>query len=110
MTTRRTETEGVPIACTLPASDLAARRSDIIAQLQPGVEEVRELTDGYELRFPGDEEWVSRLAAFIAGERECCAFLAFQLRFEPQHGPVLMRITGPAGAKAFLGGFIAERA
>lgn len=108
MTNERIDTAAeIPIACTLSEAEMAARRAGLIARLGEGVEEVSELPDGYELRFAGSGEWVARLAAFIAGERDCCAFLAFELRFEPQHGPLRLRITGPEGAKAFLSGFLA---
>jgi hypothetical protein len=33
---------------------------------------------------------------------ECCPFLTFELAAEPNHGPMIMRVTGPAGAKEFL--------
>jgi hypothetical protein len=35
-------------------------------------------------------------------ERECCPFLAFELVAKPNQGPLIVRVTGPAGTKEFL--------
>jgi len=34
--------------------------------------------------------------------RECCPFLAFGLVAQPNKGEVIVRVTGPIGAKEFL--------
>jgi hypothetical protein len=69
---------------------------------------MKELEDGYEFVFPGGEEWIKRLACFVAEERECCRFFAFELLFEPELGPVSLRMRGPAGTKEFLAGQFTE--
>jgi hypothetical protein len=42
------------------------------------------------------------IAKMIAAERECCPFLTFELVAQPNMGSVIVRVTGPAGAKDFL--------
>ena len=68
-----------------------------------------ELEDGYEFRFPGSEEWATRLTEFIVFERECCPFLAFELVFEPEGGPIRLRVRGPEGVKEIVAGIVASR-
>jgi hypothetical protein len=38
----------------------------------------------------------------ILAERECCPFLTFELTAQPNMGPMIVRMTGPAGTKDFL--------
>lgn len=92
----------VEVACTLSDRELAARREGEIAELMAGAEGTSELEDGYEVRYPGSAGWVRRLAEFVAFERECCAFLTFELRFEHNQGPITLRMRGPEGTKDFL--------
>ena len=42
------------------------------------------------------------IAKMIVAERECCPFLTFELVAQPNMGPVIVSVTGPAGAKEFL--------
>lgn len=88
----------LPIACTLAEADRAARRDEIDG-LFSGRQEVRELPDGYALRFAGEEAWAARLLGFIAAERTCCPFFTFALVFEPGQGPLWLHLRGPEGTK-----------
>lgn len=58
------------------------------------------LPDGVEYRFP--TEWAPRLLELIEKERACCTSIAFELRFEPAGGPVLLRLRGDEDATDFL--------
>jgi hypothetical protein len=89
----------IPIVCTLSAEELNVRREEITRNVLGGVQEVVELPDGYAVRFPGDAGWAEKLLAFIVGERACCAFFTFELVFEPQQGPLWLRLRGPEGTK-----------
>jgi hypothetical protein len=42
------------------------------------------------------------IASMIDAERQCCQFLQFDLRLEPDEGPVWLTITGPEGTREFL--------
>jgi hypothetical protein len=65
-----------------------------------GVEERRDLADGYAFRFPADA--LADLTRFLENERRCCPFLSFEITLAPDGGPVWLRITGPPGTRALL--------
>ena len=111
MTTERSRTTAqsqsdTPTACTLPEDELTERLEGVGADIIGGIEESNELPDGYELRFPGSAEWAAKLVQFIANERACCPFLAFELLFEPNQGPIRLRLRGPEDAKEFMKGML----
>ncbi len=97
-----TENKDLPISCTLDEDDLVARKEGDIAVLRSGVQGVTELSDGYELRFPGSSEWARNITEFIVAERECCRFFVFETIYQPDLGEIALRIRGPEGVKAFL--------
>ena len=97
----------IPIACTLSDRDQARRQGEIADTLFSGRQEVRELPDGYALRFPGDDAWATRLLAFITAERACCPFFRFELVFEQRQGPLWLHLRGPAGTKEFVATLLA---
>ena len=105
---RRRTAKRLPIACELSERGQRSRREEFSRELFVGCKDVRELEDGYEFVFPGSEEWTEGLARFVASERKCCRFFAFELRFEPDLGPVVLRMRGPAGTKEFLAGQFTE--
>jgi hypothetical protein len=88
-----------PIACTLPSEKFAKRRKQIIERLFQKTIERHELEDGFEFVFPDDGQLIAELTEFVRFERDCCAFLTFELIFDPQRGPIHLRCRGPEGAK-----------
>ena len=90
-----------PIACTLSGFELA-RRGEEVGDLFKAVEQVSELADGYAFRFPGGDAVAIRLLGFTVSERSCCLFFTFELGFEPDQGPIWLRIRGGAGVKEFV--------
>lgn len=95
-------TDPVPLVCLLPEAELATRREQVVSALYRSAREVRELPDGYGLAFPGEAEWLARLAEFVAFERGCCPFFTFELICEPQRGPLWLNWRGPEGVKEML--------
>lgn len=93
---------GLPIACNLSEPALIERRQVLAEEIFSGCEQVNELADGYEFRFPGAAVWIGKLAEFVAFERQCCPFFAFELAFTPNEGPILLRVRGEAGVKEFI--------
>lgn len=91
-----------PIACSLTDSEFQQRRANLLKTLQGAVLETRELGDGFAYRFPSEANWIAQLAQLITVERECCPFLQFDLRLEPENGPIWLELTGPEGTKEFL--------
>lgn len=93
-----------PIACTLSGEEAEAWRGEL-SGLVSGVEAVRELDDGYALRYSGIEGWddrLRRLAEFIVGERRCCPFFRFEVVAEAERGPIWLRLRGRPGVKEYI--------
>jgi|AP95_1055475.scaffolds.fasta_scaffold02774_4 hypothetical protein len=90
------------IACQLSPAALGTRMVDI-DRLFAESTETRELEDGYAFRFSGEGEWAKRLVAFVETERRCCQFFTFELVFEPNRGPIWLRLRGSAEVKKFVG-------
>ena len=93
-----------PLACDLTALSPEGRqqRAELAERLAQAALEVRELPDGYALRFaPDDALWLA-VATLVTLERRCCPFLAFSLQAEPEHGPIWLYVTGRDGVKEFL--------
>ncbi|MEO7000566.1 MAG: hypothetical protein ABI068_02020 [Ktedonobacterales bacterium] len=93
--------EEAPIACMLTGDELTERGSEVGAVFQ-AVEQVRELADGYEFRFPGSDAIVSGLLGFMLAERRCCPFFTFELVFEPNLSAIWVRLRGSTAVKEFV--------
>ncbi|HET7035902.1 MAG TPA: hypothetical protein VFI42_09505 [Thermomicrobiaceae bacterium] len=91
-----------PIACSLTLEEQRSRREDLTMRLLAASTGSSELDDGYEFVFPGDAAWASEILRFVVDERDCCRFFAFEIIFEPNLGPIRLRLRGPDGTKAFL--------
>jgi hypothetical protein len=93
-----------PFACDMTAFDPSERKRhlDAIQEVFGGVEEVRELPDGYSFRLPGEAAWLMKVADFIAKERRCCPFFGFTLQVEPDWGAIWLSLLGREGVKEFI--------
>ncbi len=91
-----------PIVCCLSSEELRHREATLVAQFKSLARKIEELQNGYSLQLPGDSKSLTFIAELISAERECCPFLTFELLAEPKLGPLVLRITGPAGSKEFL--------
>ena len=91
-----------PIACSLSGAEQAERGEEISTSIFSEVQQRTELEDGYEFLFPGTDTWAARLLQFIKEERECCRFFTFELIFDPNLGPLRLRLRGPEGTKGFI--------
>ncbi|HKV82653.1 MAG TPA: hypothetical protein VJP02_31175 [Candidatus Sulfotelmatobacter sp.] len=96
------DSDGIPVACSLSSPELRERETTLLAQFRSAVTGSEELPDGYAFRLPGDGKWVAIVAELIVAERECCPFLTFNLIAQPNMGPLIVRLTGPAGTKDFV--------
>lgn len=94
--------DDIPVACCLPTAELRKREATLLAEFNSAVIATDELADGYAFRLPGDARLFALLAELIVAERECCPFFKFELTTQPNMGPLIVRVTGPAGAKDFL--------
>ena len=95
------QAEPVALACSLTGDDLAAR-GEVVQPLIASYQKLQELEDGYAFQFPGESEWIQRVVSFVAEERQCCPFFTFELQYEPDLGPVWLRLRGSAEIKALL--------
>jgi hypothetical protein len=96
------ESGDIPIACRLSDPEFRPREATILAQFKSAVIATEQLPDGYAFRVPGDKKGMALVCELIVAERECCPFLTFELAAQPNMGPLIVRVTGPAGTKDFL--------
>ena len=66
------------------------------------VEEINELPSGYCFRFPGGDEWATRLAELCRQQQNFCPFLVFKLIHGSRNGPIYLQATGPDGGKQII--------
>jgi hypothetical protein len=90
------------LGCTLSDDALNHRLSELRRTLGAAVQETRELPDGYALRFSGDDASARQLVDFVTFERRCCGTFIYELVFDPNQGPIWLRIRGDDGAPALL--------
>ena len=91
----------VPLVCTLTDPEQKVRGEEV-NELFKGVQQVKELADGYALRFPAGDSWANELLQFINFERACCPFFTFALVFEPEQGSIWLHLRGPEGLKSII--------
>jgi hypothetical protein len=88
--------------CALTPDAIRAARAGLLPGLAERAER-REATDnGYRLTFAADSETLLAIAATVDAERQCCRWLRFELTVPPDGEPLVLTLTGPAGARAFL--------
>ena len=92
----------LPVVCSLSTPELREREQTVLAKIRTRVQEVRDLDNGYALRFDPESATLSDLATLIDLERQCCPFLRFELQVLPASGPIWLKLTGPEGTRDFL--------
>jgi hypothetical protein len=97
-----TNPNNAPLACTLSWGELAQRREEVMQVLFPRALETLELDQGFEFIFPAEDTLISQLTEFIVFERNCCRFLSFELVFQPEQGPLHLRILSKPEAKPII--------
>ncbi len=97
-------TKESPFICNMAGLNKEQRQRymALIKKLNSGKQEVRELPDGYALRFSSEASTVQDLAEFIVYERLCCPFFDFELIVEREGGPAWLRLKGREGVKEFI--------
>jgi len=84
-----------PIVCTLPEGALAQRRIEIHALFQTRTA-LKQHPDGLELEWLFSEKTAHCLLDFILFERACCKNFTYELRSEPPHDRITLRLRAPA--------------
>lgn len=64
--------------------------------------EIKELPDGYGLRFPHDHLLFKALSEWATLEQLCCPFLTITLELQHDLGPMWLKASGNDGVKEFL--------
>jgi hypothetical protein len=103
-----TEPLTAPIACALPASDLAQRRADVAALAAGALLARRPRAQGAVLTFAAGSATERRLRQLIAAEAECCPFLRMELR--RVDATLELDVTGPEEARPIIDGLLASSA
>jgi amino-acid N-acetyltransferase len=96
----------LPVACTLPSTELAARRDVLLPALMKSAIDRREVGGGFRYSFEPSSEILQTIARVVDAERQCCRFLRFQLTIEPASGPIVLEVTGPSGTRELLSGLL----
>lgn len=86
-----------PIACTLTADAMAARRTLIDALSAEAVLGRSPTESGLRVRLVDTPEIERRTRELVEAESACCAFLDFELGRE--HGELVLTISGPPDAR-----------
>ena len=84
-----------PIACTLSAAEMPARRAEMALIAHDLVSAEAQAARGV-LRFRAGAQTRERVAAFVAAESRCCPFLRMELRDDPD--ALTLTVEGPAGS------------
>jgi hypothetical protein len=97
----------LPVACTLSADELVARRDGLLPGLIAQATDRMTLDDGCRFTFASAPGLLDSMARAIDAERQCCRFLRFQLVVEQDGAPITLDVTGPTGTREFLADLIA---
>ena len=83
-------------------SEKRAHYRQLVEALLQAITERRELSDGYSFRVDNEHLTTDQLVEWVNLERQCCPFFGFEILWEPENGPVWLRLTGPQGVKDFI--------
>jgi hypothetical protein len=88
-----------PIACTLSAAEMPARRAEM-ALIAHDLVSAETHADRGVLRFHAGARTRERVAAFVAAESRCCSFLRMELHDDPD--ALTLTVEGPAGSEPIV--------
>jgi hypothetical protein len=98
-------TTELPIACSLTAAEMPGRLAEMADLGRSALLSVERDDTRAVLRFRADAEICERLAAIVAAEAKCCAFLDMTLTDE--HDALVLKISAPADARPILDELVA---
>ena len=93
-------TSELPIACTLSATDLAARLNQMAELGRAALVDVRHEGRRAELRFAAGAGVRARVDGIVAAESQCCAFLEMNVRDHAD--TIVLAIRARDGAEVVL--------
>jgi hypothetical protein len=86
--------------CKLSTPELQKRKATVIAELKEIVQNRNEFSNGISFEFKNTAAIRNKIDFFIKTEKLCCDFFIFEVTVEGSG--ILLKITGPEGAKEFL--------
>ena len=86
---------------TALSSNQRSRHHELESYLRSALDSFRELSDGYEFKFPLTQTTYAALAEITPLEHACCPFFAISIRLEPDK-QLFWHLTGAEGIKAFI--------
>lgn len=90
------------LSCKLTTPEFRERKETIIASLKQQILEKKALENGVAFRFPGTDNVLDELIAFIKTERECCGFFMFTISVSGNKSEAWLELTGADGVKEFI--------
>ena len=98
------ETKESPFACNVAGltTEQRQRYLALAKKLHNTKQEIRELADGYAIRFSVESSTIQDLAEFITYERLCCPFFDLEIAVEREGGPAWLKLRGREGVKEFI--------
>ncbi|HKP15664.1 MAG TPA: hypothetical protein VJT85_06350 [Gemmatimonadaceae bacterium] len=91
----------LPIACSLSADQLDARRESLLLGLADHAVQRTPLPSGMRLRFRATAERMRQIDTVARHERECCPFLEFRVGLALGDS-LTLDVTGPEGTASLL--------
>ena len=90
-------------ASRLVSTDEAqTKRSELLTVVLDSIKQVKEVDNGYVLRFDSNQEDYVLITDWLQVENICSPFLRSQTVVESNNGPIWVELSGPAGTKDFL--------
>jgi len=97
-----TDTPAGQLSCKLSSGAFRKRKETVLSRLKQKLLEKKELATGYAYRFPGTDEMLDELHAFIKTERSCCSFFTFRLSVSGASNDTWLELTGTGDVKNFI--------
>ncbi len=95
--------DSLPLACSLTPGELARREHEIRALIRDELIASQRTPAGVLLRFPLAGPVEAAVSDLVRRERECCAFLSFELTRRDDE--LVLRVEGPQEARPVIDGF-----
>ena len=95
--------EKIALACKLTDRNQIDRMNELHQTLFKKVDKTIEHKTSYDLLFQQpDDSLIAQLVEFIKFERQCCPWLNFQLTYQPNEGPVLLKMGNSVETKEMV--------